>query len=487
MDKDHTLIVDGSLQQKIGDKAILNATKEIHLKSGSKAIIEAASEMTVKVGGNFIKIDAAGVHVVGSAINFNSGGSASEGSSLMAKAADLPLGAVAPEHNANLDAVAGNDAPTHSTASNNTAATASPASNNEAAEAAEETQEDTPFEAGYIINDQVTTRKQLYHEHVSEKDVFHLAFQFNKNNTHLNPDKVLPGEIVILAGKPKTDEDKAKLTLLQQQAKLASKEIQQLTEEEAQTAYHHFQLLDYINKDNIGMGTAGFGVASASMGQRFESLQSVLEQLNQNYLNNTQIGVGGKASFTPTFYQNRQALFGQLDNALERLTMSKINIGDHPNIKHTLGLSSKSIIHNWDTVSAKGEVPELGRRIGQAAKMAKGAKAVGWLAVGVDGIIAVDNIKQACTGDDTSQCEVVSYKESGGFLGSIGGGMAGGKFGAAAVGLAVFLGVATGGVAIVAIGFLGAGVGAYVGSKGGDAFGEMAGETFYYYKKKYLK
>jgi hypothetical protein len=91
------------------------------------------------------------------------------------------------------------------------------------------------------------------------------------------------------------------------------------------------------------MGTAGFGIASASMGQRFDSLKSVLEQLNQNYLNNTQVGVGGKASFTPTFYQNRKVLFGQLDNTLERLTMSKINIGDHPNIKHTLGLSSKSI------------------------------------------------------------------------------------------------------------------------------------------------
>lgn len=109
---------------------------------------------------------------------------------------------------------------------------------------------------------------------------------------------------------------------------------------------------------------------------------------------------------------------------------------------------------------------------------------MGWLAVGVDGLIAADNIKEACIGDDTSQCEVVSYKETGGFAGSLGGGMAGGKIGsAAAVGLAVFLGVATGGVAIVAIGFLGAGIGAYGGSKGGDAFGEFIGESIYQYKK----
>ena len=168
--------------------------------------------------------------------------------------------------------------------------------------------------------------------------------------------------------------------------------------------------------------------------------------------------------------------------------MSKINIGDHPQIKHTLGLSSKSIIHNWDTVTAKGEVPVLSRRIGQAAKMAKGAKAVGWLAVGVDGIIAVNNIKNACTGEDTTQCEMVSYKEAGGFAGSVGFGAIGADIGAAAaVGLAIFLGVATGGVAIVAIGFLGAGVGAgfgsYGGSKGGGAFGEMV----YQKKVEYFK
>jgi hypothetical protein len=63
------------------------------------------------------------------------------------------------------------------------------------------------------------------------------------------------------------------------------------------------------------------------------------------------------------------------------------------------------------------------------------------LAVGVDGVIAVDNIKEACTGDDTSQCEVISYKESGGFIGSLGLGVYGGNTGAAiATSIALFLG-----------------------------------------------
>jgi type VI secretion system secreted protein VgrG len=57
--------------------------------------------MTIKVGGSFIKIDAAGVHIVGSAINLNTGGSAGSGSGLSAA---RPLGATSPEHDADLKA-----------------------------------------------------------------------------------------------------------------------------------------------------------------------------------------------------------------------------------------------------------------------------------------------------------------------------------------------------------------------------------------------
>lgn len=102
-------------------------------------------------------------------------------------------------------------------------------------------------------------------------------------------------------------------------------------------------------------------------------------------------------------------------------------------------------------------------------------------------MITEDNIKAACTGNDTSQCEVLSYKEAGGFAGSaLFGGYGGSAGSAIATGIALFLGVSTGGVAIVAIGFIGAGVGAYAGSKDGDAFGESVGETIYELKKAYF-
>ncbi|EOX4125203.1 type VI secretion system Vgr family protein, partial [Vibrio cholerae] len=84
--------IGGSLQQKIGSKAIYDADTEVHLKAGNKLVLEAGNELTIKAGGSFIKVDAGGVHVVGSAINLNSGGSAGSGSGYGGKVAELPFG-----------------------------------------------------------------------------------------------------------------------------------------------------------------------------------------------------------------------------------------------------------------------------------------------------------------------------------------------------------------------------------------------------------
>ena len=88
--QDVSLNIDGSLQQKVGKKSILEAGTEVHLKAGTKIVIEAGAEITLKAGGSFLKIDPAGVHLVGAAINLNSGGSAGAGSGYAGQLAALP-------------------------------------------------------------------------------------------------------------------------------------------------------------------------------------------------------------------------------------------------------------------------------------------------------------------------------------------------------------------------------------------------------------
>lgn len=88
---DKTLVTDGSFHTKIAEALLNEAGSEIHLKSGHKSILEAYTEVTLKVGGNFVKIDPAGVHIVGSTININSGGSAGSGSGFGGEMPTLPL------------------------------------------------------------------------------------------------------------------------------------------------------------------------------------------------------------------------------------------------------------------------------------------------------------------------------------------------------------------------------------------------------------
>ena len=92
---DSTLTVDGNLHMKQGKALLLDAGNEVHLKAGNKIILDAGKELTLNVNGNFIKLDASGVSVVGSAIKINAGGSAGSGSGYAGVSPLLP-GAVEP-------------------------------------------------------------------------------------------------------------------------------------------------------------------------------------------------------------------------------------------------------------------------------------------------------------------------------------------------------------------------------------------------------
>ncbi|MBD1566423.1 type VI secretion system tip protein TssI/VgrG, partial [Vibrio sp. S12_S33] len=87
--KDSSLEVGGSLQHKVAQLTAIQTGREISLKAGAKIVVEAGAEVTLKAGGSFVKVDAGGVHLVGPAINLNSGGSAGSGSAYSGQPAML--------------------------------------------------------------------------------------------------------------------------------------------------------------------------------------------------------------------------------------------------------------------------------------------------------------------------------------------------------------------------------------------------------------
>ncbi len=69
-----------SRAEKVGMNYALDAGMEVHLKAGMNVVIEAGMQLTLKAGTNFVTIGPAGVSIMGTLVNINSGGAPGSGS-----------------------------------------------------------------------------------------------------------------------------------------------------------------------------------------------------------------------------------------------------------------------------------------------------------------------------------------------------------------------------------------------------------------------
>ena len=81
-----------SIQTKVQEVYVLDAGQEVHIKAGMKLVLE-AMDVTIMSGGNFVNIGPAGVSIMGTLVNINSGGSAGQGSDCNPTAPDPPKAA----------------------------------------------------------------------------------------------------------------------------------------------------------------------------------------------------------------------------------------------------------------------------------------------------------------------------------------------------------------------------------------------------------
>lgn len=340
------------------------------------------------------------------------------------------------------------------------------------------------FVLGFYWNDEARQQEDIYTEIYGEEMNFALRSIFEENNAHLGA-LVLPGEIVIVSNMPKSTADRERLNSLREEARLASEGIQQLTVEEATTVKRHIEILENPSALEGAVATQGaaLGVLSAAAGRRLGDLKSVLTEINSAYLDELSRS-SGTSRFSQDFYARRGGLFKRLDNAAERLTMSRLSIPQYRGIKNTLGLSTKSILHNASSILEQGEVPQLGRRIQTVSSWMKGASRLGWAGIAIDVGLRTNKVFDACTLGSESECKVASFKQVGGVLGSAGGGAVTGvvaaKGAVLVVGvLALIFGVTLGAPVIAVVALAGAGIGAYAGGSGGGVVGEKIGEMIY--------
>ena len=305
-------------------------------------------------------------------------------------------------------------------------------------------------------------------------------------NSHLN-EPVREGEIVLLpTTEPKTPEDKKLFDEWLEQAKIASKELGKLLDEEVVTLNRHFDLLSYQLEERIksdGLPTdyhaqvsTGIGATAAGVEQNLKNIQGVLLEINDLYASQVAMASRTGGMNYGIFTAERAELFKKLDGSFARLSKRSVQLPIYTQIKRNLKLSTKSVIHNADEILKTGFVKELGKRIGNIAIGISAARGLGYIGLMVGAVSGVDSIYEACKVDGNGDCGKTATREVAGFVGGVYGGSLGGT--AMTSGVLLVLGVV--GVtsapvlAVAAIGSFVAGgaIGGVAGSTAGKAFGD---------------
>lgn len=194
------------------------------------------------------------------------------------------------------------------------------------------------------------------------------------------------------------------------------------------------------------------GAASDAGEKYFSRITDTLKKIESTYQN--QFKTQGTL-ISQQFFIERARLFSELESYLNRLVKRSLKFQPYESLKNALNLSSRSIVHDWQT-SGVGAIQGYSTYINRAARAARYMKAGGWIAIGFAGLNTTNEIHHACTIGREKQCSKVAVREYSKFGISTAASIYGGTLGAyGATGLCITLGVATGGAGVLACGIVG--------------------------------
>ena len=170
------------------------------------------------------------------------------------------------------------------------------------------------------------------------------------------------------------------------------------------------------------------GVVADAGEKYFSEIEKKLKSIELAYQN--QYRAQGTL-ISQQFFVERQRLFSELDGLLNKLSRLTLKMKPYNELKHALGLSSRSIVHEWSTAGV-ASIRGYSTYIDNASKAARFLKAGGWLAIGFAGANTTNEVYNACTVGREQSCSKVAVKKYSSFGASLAGGIYGGKYGAMA-------------------------------------------------------
>lgn len=296
----------------------------------------------------------------------------------------------------------------------------------------------------------------------------------------LNPDLkegVSPGQVVVLSD-PRSLQCTEEENRLMQVAQEVNEKNAELSYEDAQRTVDYYDLLGTVTG---GTATA-IGLTHSGMQRHAEEVAEKLKKLEALYQKTYERTgrLGGEE-----FFEKRRKIFKELDAMLDRVTRMGLGIPEHPDLRHALGVTTKSTVHHWRQVgSAASGIPGYADHYTNIANASKWLGRAGYVGVGFSAVSTHAKVREACASGREEECKIARVKEWAGFGGEVAGGAVGGAAGGAMTGgLCLALGVPTGGVATLVCGVVMVGFGGYIGGEMGGAAleegGEWVGEAIY--------
>lgn len=221
-----------------------------------------------------------------------------------------------------------------------------------------------------------------------------------------------------------------------------------------------FDVLNILsnNKDRMAITSKVLSTGSKIVSKNFSEIQTNLERLDSIYKD--ALRTSGKLR-TPQFQGQIQTLSSNLQRSLRNfsgaLVLPKPDLRAGP-LKDSLGISHKSLEHNFKINGGDGQIKPLAGAIEKSSKLASAAKQVGNIAK----VISIGNSVVATTEDFKTKGAATGFRTMGKEAAGHAGSMVGAELGMAAAILVI--GTATGGVGFVAIG-IGALAGGYLGKE----------------------
>lgn len=213
------------------------------------------------------------------------------------------------------------------------------------------------------------------------------------------------------------------------------------------------------------------GIVSDAAEKHFSQIEKTLKQIELTYQNQfrSQGSLIGQQ-----FFSERARLFNQLNLSLDKLSKLVLKIKPYNDIKRALNLSSRSIVHEWQSAGV-GAIKGYSTYIDRAAATAKYVKAGGWVSIGFAAMNTTNEVHHACTTGRESECKKVAVREYSKFGASTVASIYGGGLGGlGATALCVAVGVPTGGLGTLACGIIG-------GTVAGAASGAVAEKSTDYF------